>query len=101
MTAPKTHPASSTTTITKQSEKSAQTRIKILEATLDSLFDLGYFETTFKTIVDYAGVSRGAVGYHFRSKSEIIIATIEYNGYPLRCPDVQIAFELVGLTILR
>jgi AcrR family transcriptional regulator len=64
--------------ITWQAEKSAQTREKLLEATLDSVADLGYFETTISTIVDYAGVSRGSIRHHFRSKSEIVGATIEY-----------------------
>lgn len=64
--------------ITWQAEKSAQTREKLLEATLDSLANLGYFETTISTIVDYAGVSRGSIRHHFRSKSEIIAAAIEY-----------------------
>jgi AcrR family transcriptional regulator len=64
--------------VTWQAEKSAQTREKLLEATLDSVADLGYFETTISTIVDYAGVSRGSIRHHFRSKSEIIGATIEY-----------------------
>ena len=64
--------------ITWQAEKSAQTRDKLLEATLDSLADLGYFETTISTIVDYAGVSRGSIRHHFRSKADIIAATIEY-----------------------
>ena len=64
--------------ITWQAEKSAQTREKLLEATLDSLAVLGYFETTISTIVDYAGVSRGSIRHHFRSKAEIIAATIEY-----------------------
>jgi AcrR family transcriptional regulator len=63
---------------TWQAEKSAQTRDKLLEATLDSLANLGYFETTISTIVDYAGVSRGSIRHHFRSKADIIAATIEY-----------------------
>jgi AcrR family transcriptional regulator len=66
------------TRVTWQAEKSAQTREKLLEATLDSLANLGYFETTISTIVDYAGVSRGSIRHHFRSKSEIIAAAIEY-----------------------
>jgi AcrR family transcriptional regulator len=64
--------------MTWQAEKSAQTREKLLEATLDSLADLGYFETTISTIVDYAWVSRGSIRHHFRSKAEIVAATIDY-----------------------
>jgi AcrR family transcriptional regulator len=64
--------------VTWQAQKSAQTREKLLEATLDSLADLGYFETTISTIVDHAGVSRGSIRHHFQSKSEIIAATIAY-----------------------
>jgi AcrR family transcriptional regulator len=63
---------------TWQAEKSAQTREKLLEATLDSLANLGYFETTISTIVDYAGVSRGSIRHHFKSKADIIAATIDY-----------------------
>jgi AcrR family transcriptional regulator len=64
--------------MTWQAEKSAQTREKLLEATLDSLANLGYFETTISTIVDYAGVSRGSIRHHFRSKADIIAATIDH-----------------------
>lgn len=64
--------------VTWQARKSAETRERLLEATLDSLADLGYFETTISTIVEYAGVSRGSIRHHFRSKAEIIGATIEY-----------------------
>ena len=81
MTVPRRSANATTPRVTWQAEKSAQTREKLLEATLDSLADLGYFETTISTIVDYAGVSRGSIRHHFRSKAEIIAATIEYlNG---------------------
>ena len=64
--------------ITWQAEKSAQTREKLLEATLDSLAELGYHQTTISTIVDYAGVSRGSIRHHFQSKADIISTTIEF-----------------------
>ena len=64
--------------ITWQAQKSALTRDKLLEATLDSLVDLGYVKTTISTIVEYAGISRGSIQHHYRSKADIIAATIEY-----------------------
>jgi AcrR family transcriptional regulator len=61
-----------------QAQKSAMTREIILEAAIDCFINLGYTDTTTAKIADHAGVSRGAMLHHFPSKSELILAAIEY-----------------------
>lgn len=58
----------------RQVEKSAQTRIAILEATLDCLVEVGYAHTTADKIVRRAGVSRGAMTHHFKARAEVFEA---------------------------
>lgn len=57
-----------------QAEKSGQTRIAILEATLDCLVELGYAQTTADKIVKRAGVSRGAMTHQFKALAEVFDA---------------------------
>ena len=64
-----------------QQRKSAQTRVAILEATIDSLEQYGYAGTTTQTIGDLAKISRGAMMHHYSSKQELIDAVIGYTFY--------------------
>ena len=57
-----------------QAEKSEQTRAAILEATLACLLEIGYGQTTADKIVKRAGVSRGAMTHHFKSRAEVFDA---------------------------
>jgi AcrR family transcriptional regulator len=59
-------------------DRSAATREKILAATVDCLFALGYHQTTTVVVTERAGVSRGAMLHHFPSKADLMVATIEY-----------------------
>jgi AcrR family transcriptional regulator len=61
-----------------QAERSAATRARLLEATLESLVELGYTRTTTTVIADRAGVSRGAQMHHFPSKAELVAAAVEH-----------------------
>jgi len=60
-----------------QQERSSATRAKVLDAALDSLLELGYTNATAAVVADRAGVSRGAMQYHFRTKSELLAAAVE------------------------
>lgn len=64
--------------ITWQAEKSQGTRSQILEATLQCLVDLGYTQTTTEKIAQKAGVSRGAMTHHFKSRADVFNAAAEY-----------------------
>jgi AcrR family transcriptional regulator len=55
-----------------QEERSAATRARLLDATIDCLVELGYARTTTTEIVKRAGVSRGAQVHHFPTKTELV-----------------------------
>jgi AcrR family transcriptional regulator len=48
----------------------------VLEAAVGCLLELGYANTTTAVVADRAGVSRGAMQYHFRTKSELVAAAL-------------------------
>jgi AcrR family transcriptional regulator len=61
-----------------QEERTAATRARLLEATLECLCELGWARTTTTEIAERAGVSRGAQMHHFPTKSELVLSAIEH-----------------------
>jgi AcrR family transcriptional regulator len=61
-----------------QAEKSENTRTQIVDATLRCLVKLGYAQTTTERIAEEAGVSRGAMTHHFRSRAAVFEAAASY-----------------------
>ena len=61
-----------------QEERSASTRARLLDATIDCLFDLGYAGTTTTVIAERAGVSRGAQLHHFPTKADLVTTAVEH-----------------------
>ncbi len=61
-----------------QDMRSARTRRKILEATLDSIYEDGFQKASTTEIVRRAGVSRGALLHHYPSKEALIAAAVEF-----------------------
>ena len=59
-------------------ERSARTRGKVLDATIECLLELGYASTTTTLISERAGVSRGAQLHHFPTKGELVAAAVEH-----------------------
>lgn len=53
-------------------------RQRLLDATCDSLVDLGWAKTTTTEVSKRAGVSRGAQLHHFPNKFELVKATIDH-----------------------
>ncbi len=60
----------------KQQAKSIRAREAICEATIDSLVNMGYAETSLNRVAAAAGFSKGALQYHFPSKEDLIAATL-------------------------
>jgi len=58
-----------------QAERRATTRAALLDATIDSLVEDGYANTTTRGIATRAGVTPGALQHHFASKVELLSAT--------------------------
>lgn len=61
-----------------QEERRAQTRARLLHATADCLAQLGWAGTSTTEVARRAGVSRGAQQHHYRTKTELVAAAIEY-----------------------
>ncbi len=66
----------SESTPTRQSLKSAQTRGRLIEATIQCLVKVGYSGTTTPLVAVEAGLSRGAMLHHFENSATLIRATI-------------------------
>jgi len=61
-----------------QAQRSAATRVRLLEATLQCLDDLGYARTSTPEIARRAGLSRGAQLHHFPTKAELVTGAVEH-----------------------
>lgn len=61
---------------TQQSLKSAQTRARLIEATIRCIVKVGYANTTTPQVAAEAGLSRGAMLHHFENGAALIKAAI-------------------------
>jgi len=63
---------------TRQAEKSDQTRRLILDAAIVCLGKIGFNKTTMTVIAKTAGLSRGAMQYHFETMTDVLRATLAH-----------------------
>lgn len=61
----------------RQALKSEATVAALLTATQDLLLEIGYARLTTAAVAERAGVSRGALTHHFRSKEHLITTAID------------------------
>ena len=59
-----------------QEQRRAETRRRILDATVLCLQEYGYSGTTTVRVVERAGVTRGALAHHFASKADMVAAAV-------------------------
>lgn len=71
-----------------QEERSAETRRRLMDATVACLYERGYAGTTTVEIAARAGVSRGAQLHHFPTKDELVVKALEYV-FALRAAEVR------------
>ncbi len=60
----------------KPQQRSADTRLKLAQATIDLMVERGYAGLSVTDIQDRAGVSNGARVHHFPTKSSLVIAAV-------------------------
>ncbi|MBN2163970.1 MAG: TetR family transcriptional regulator [Pontiellaceae bacterium] len=58
-------------------EEAAETRKQILDAALDVFSRKGYSRTTFVDIAQQLDLTKGAVYWHFKSKTDLLVTLIE------------------------
>lgn len=61
-----------------QVERSAETRERLLDATVESLIEAGYAGTTTTAVCERAGLSRGAQLHHFPTKADLVICAVTH-----------------------
>jgi AcrR family transcriptional regulator len=61
-----------------QAMRRAETRTRLLDATVECLIELGYASTTTPIVCERAGLSRGALLHHFPTKTELVIAAVTH-----------------------
>jgi AcrR family transcriptional regulator len=61
-----------------QAQRSAETRVRLLDATLECLVTYGYAGTTTPRVAKVAGLTRGAQVHHFGSKNDLMIAAVQH-----------------------
>ena len=59
-----------------QAERTAETREALLEAAIGLLYRNGYSKTPIELIAEEAGVTRGAMRHHFRTRAQLMAAVI-------------------------
>lgn len=60
-----------------QEERTAATRDRLVDATLDLLLAKGYAATTAVDIAARAGLTRGALAHHFAGKDELVVEAFD------------------------
>jgi AcrR family transcriptional regulator len=61
-----------------QEERSASTQRRLLDATIESLVEVGYAGTSTTAVCERAGVSRGAQLHHYPTKADLVIAAVAH-----------------------
>jgi AcrR family transcriptional regulator len=79
-----------------QQERTAETRTRLLVATIDLLHDKGLAHTSTNDIAEAAGVSRGALTHHFQSREDLVTSAIEHmlSGVTVKLRDFTHEFAL-------
>jgi AcrR family transcriptional regulator len=60
-----------------QEQRTAETRARLIAATLDVLLAKGYAATTTVDIAARAGLTRGALSHHFAGKDELVVEAFD------------------------
>jgi AcrR family transcriptional regulator len=59
-----------------QQDRSRATRQRLLDATIESLAEVGWDRTTVVGVAARAGVSRGAAQHHFATRDDLVVAAV-------------------------
>jgi len=59
------------------------TREALIAATVACMSEVGYFDTTTSLVAARAGLSRGALQYHFPKRQDLLVAVIDHVGRSL------------------
>lgn len=63
---------------TKRTESREVRRRQLIEATIASIAELGFSDTTLSSVTQRAGLSHGTINFHFKSKEILFAETLGY-----------------------
>ncbi|MGI5246878.1 TetR/AcrR family transcriptional regulator [Dactylosporangium sp. CA-139066] len=64
--------------MTAQQERSRVTQRRLLEATVECLYEFGWSGATTTVIAERAGVSRGAQLHHYPTRAALVLAAVQH-----------------------
>ncbi|OWW20752.1 TetR family transcriptional regulator [Noviherbaspirillum denitrificans] len=67
----------------KTKEEALETRNQLLDAAEDVFYRLGYARTTLDAVAEAAGMTRGAIYWHFKNKSDLFNAMCDRVHLPM------------------
>jgi len=80
--------------------KKQSTREKLLDITFEEVYIHGYVATSVDAILKKAGVPKGSMYHHFKSKKELVLAMVKERLFPKM--DIFFLFEKVeGKSVLE
>ncbi|MFT4569425.1 MAG: AcrR family transcriptional regulator [Hyphomicrobiaceae bacterium] len=69
-----------------QTQRSTQTRLRLVQAATASLIESGYAYTTTVEVCQRAGLTRGAFHHHYASLGELLVSVLEHLYDQMRPP---------------
>ena len=72
-----------------QAERTAETRARLMDATIQCLVDFGYAGTTTVAVCECAGVSHGSLLYHYGTRERLLGAALDAVYVQLRTPVID------------
>ena len=63
----------------RTASEAAQTKEALLQAALESFGEVGWKASTFENVAERAGVTRGALHHHFRSKHSLLVEALNWG----------------------
>ena len=69
-------PEGKTLTRRGREARSAETRVRLLDATIDCLLERGYAGTSTPEVCERTGLSRGALLHHFPTRQDLVIEAV-------------------------
>jgi TetR/AcrR family transcriptional repressor of bet genes len=80
-----------------RAEGKQRSRQKLITATINSIAKRGFADTTLARVAEGAGLSRGIVNFHFRTKDALFLETLKYMSREYRSNWLR-AFDEAGPT---
>lgn len=74
-------------------EKALETRERIIDAATDVFYDKGVSNTSLNDVAQAAGVTRGAIYWHFKNKADLFDAVCQRVKTPIRLMVDEVADE--------